>query len=78
LKQTFSIFIFDILGLESEQKQEDSHNELLHKTVDMLLQIRQEAKKNKDFAKSDEIRNTLTSLGVVIKDTKDGFEWEIN
>jgi cysteinyl-tRNA synthetase len=35
-----------------------------------------DAKKNKDWATADKIRNQLTEMGVVIRDTKDGFEWE--
>ena len=46
--------------------------------MDLLLTIRQQAKANKDWATSDEIRNTLTALGFEIKDTKDGFEWRLN
>jgi len=45
--------------------------------VDMLLNMRLEAKRNKDWATSDKIRNELTALGFTIKDTKDGFEWSL-
>ena len=45
--------------------------------IDLLLNIRLEAKKNKDWATSDKIRNELTAIGFEIKDTKDGFEWKI-
>ena len=45
--------------------------------VDMLLNMRLEAKRNKDWTTSDRIRNELTALGFQIKDTKDGFEWTI-
>jgi cysteinyl-tRNA synthetase len=48
------------------------------KAVDMLLQMRMQAKQNKDWATSDKIRNELTALGFEIKDTKDGFEWKLN
>ena len=44
----------------------------------MLLNMRIEAKNNKDWGTADKIRNELTEMGVIIKDTKDGFEWEIN
>jgi len=39
--------------------------------------MRLDAKKNKDWATSDKIRNELTELGFEIKDTKDGFEWKL-
>jgi cysteinyl-tRNA synthetase len=45
--------------------------------VDLLLNLRIEAKNNKDWVTSDKIRNSLTEMGFEIKDTKDGFEWEI-
>ena len=77
LQDLFGTFLFTIMGIQQIQKQSDSHDDILKATIDMLLTYRMEAKKNKDFTKSDEIRNTLTNLGVTIKDTKDGFEWEI-
>jgi cysteinyl-tRNA synthetase len=43
----------------------------------MLLNMRLDAKRNKDWATSDKIRNELTALGFTIKDTKDGFEWSL-
>ena len=45
--------------------------------VDLLLDIRLDAKRNKDWATSDKIRNNLTELGFQIKDTKDGYEWTL-
>jgi cysteinyl-tRNA synthetase len=45
--------------------------------IDMLLNMRLEAKRNKDWGTSDKIRNALTELGFTIKDTKDGFEWSL-
>ncbi len=43
----------------------------------MLLKLRMEAKTNKDWATADKIRNELNALGVEIKDTKEGFEWNL-
>ena len=43
----------------------------------MLLNLRVDAKANKDWATADKIRNELLALGVEIKDTKDGFDWSI-
>lgn len=45
--------------------------------MDLLLSIRAQAKANKDWATSDKIRDELTALGFVIKDTKDGAEWKL-
>ena len=46
--------------------------------VDLLLELRAQAKANKDWATSDKIRNELTALGFVIKDTKEGAEWSLS
>lgn len=76
LKSVFKLYLEDILGLQT-QKQNSESAEAYKKAIDLLLNIRLEAKKNKDWATSDKIRNELTALGFEIKDTKDGFEWKI-
>jgi cysteinyl-tRNA synthetase len=78
LKETFRLFLFDILGLKEEKGSSDNREVAYAKVVDMLLEQRMEAKVNKDWATSDKIRNELTALGFEIKDTKDGFEWKLN
>ena len=76
LKAVYSAFIEDVLGLKSETEASGG-NEAYKKAIDLLLNMRLEAKQNKDWATSDKIRNELTALGFEIKDTKDGFEWKI-
>jgi cysteinyl-tRNA synthetase len=76
LKTVFKIFIEDVLGLKPESEASGG-NEAYKKAIDLLLNMRLEAKRNKDWATSDKIRNELTALGFEIKDTKDGFEWKI-
>ena len=76
LKSVFGLFIENVLGLKTQNEANES-SEAYHKAIDLLLNIRLEAKKNKDWATSDKIRNELTALGFEIKDTKDGFEWKI-
>lgn len=75
LKRLFRVFVYDILGLRPEEKEETG--ELVSRLVDLLLNIRQEVKKKKEFEISDRIRSELGKLGVEVKDTKEGFEWEI-
>ncbi|MBT4411776.1 MAG: cysteine--tRNA ligase [Bacteroidetes bacterium] len=77
LKNLFDKYIFRVLGLlsESEGSLSDTHTPAL---IDLLLSLRQEAKKNKDFALADQIRNQLSDMGIVIKDGKEGSTWEIN
>jgi len=76
LKAVFRTFIEDVLGLKSETEA-TAGNEAYKKAIDLLLNMRLEAKQNKEWATSDKIRNELTALGFEIKDTKDGFEWKI-
>lgn len=80
LKDVWKTFAIDILGLrlEADNAAAAGQNVEAYKgAVDMLLNMRLEAKRNKDFATSDKIRNELTALGFSIKDGKDSFEWSL-
>jgi cysteinyl-tRNA synthetase len=76
LHQFMKTFIFDVLGLKEEATQESSNNKL-DEVIELLLSVRQEAKAAKNYALADQIRDQLKALGIVVKDKKDGFEWEI-
>jgi len=76
LRNLYDTFVFELLGLKDEEYS-NSNNDKLQEVVDLLLNIRQDAKKNKDFSTSDKIRDELINLGFSIKDKKDGFEWEL-
>ena len=60
-----------ILGIITEKKEES-----LDADIEAMIAQRQEARKNKDFAKADEIRDTLLAMGIVLKDTREGVKWE--
>jgi len=77
LKSFFRTVIFDILGLIDDHMSGSKHAELAAKLVEMLLNMRLEAKQRKDFATSDRIRDELAKLGVIVRDRKDGFDWEL-
>ena len=77
LQDTWKTFVEDILGLRIGCNEASASTEAFSKAVDLLLNMRLEAKRNKDWATSDRIRDELTALGFSIKDTKDGFEWSI-
>ena len=78
LRAVWKTYAMDILGLQLDGAQDAGAGMDAYKgAVDMLLEMRLEAKRNKDWATSDKIRNALTELGFTIKDTKDGFEWSI-
>jgi cysteinyl-tRNA synthetase len=76
LKSVFKLYIEDIFGLKADSNSE-AGSDAYKKAIDLLLNIRLEAKRNKDWGTSDKIRNELTALGFSIKDTKDGFEWSL-
>ncbi|MCF8235380.1 MAG: cysteine--tRNA ligase [Bacteroidales bacterium] len=74
LKQMMKVFTLEILGLQEEDT--DGQDELISYLMDTLLDIRQNARKNKDFATSDKIRDDLAKLNISIKDSKEGSSWE--
>lgn len=61
----------DILGLVVEKEEE-----LLAADIEKLIEDRQAARKAKDFAKADEIRNTLLEKGIILEDTREGVKWK--
>lgn len=77
LKKLYEVFFFGILGMQDETAAGVDITPYA-RAIDLLLEIRGNAKKNKDWATSDLIRNQLTSLGFNVKDTKDGVEWNLN
>jgi len=76
LKSFYKTVVFDILGLKEEQVADSAQNEALSGAVELLINLRKEAKANKDWATSDKIRNELNTIGIELKDTKDGVEWK--
>jgi cysteinyl-tRNA synthetase len=69
MKIQLSAFIVDIFGLQSSKA---DNNNKLEGVLQLLINIRKEAKQRKDFVTSDKIRNELSALGVQLKDEKDG------
>lgn len=69
LKQQLKLFVEDIFGLKNERAADDGK---LDGVLQLLIDIRKEAKGRKDFVTSDKIRNELTTLGIQLKDEKDG------
>ena len=74
LKETLNAFVFDVLGLENTNSNTatDSSSDKLSGTLELLIQLRTEARANKDFATSDKIRDELAKLDIELKDGKDG------
>ena len=77
LRATTSRWVFDILGLRDEKAEATGGKDMVSPLVEMLLDMRMEAKAAKNWALSDQIRDRLTAIGIRVKDRKDGYDWEI-
>ncbi|MAU26065.1 MAG: cysteine--tRNA ligase [Muricauda sp.] len=77
LRETLHGFVFEVLGLENEQ-QAKGNSEILNGVVQLLIEMRNNARASKDFATSDRIRDELAALGVQLKDGKEGTTYTIN
>ncbi|RKS14976.1 cysteine--tRNA ligase [Flavobacterium sp. 120] len=75
-EKAMNSFVFEVLGLEDE-KVSDSGNDKLEGTVNMLIEMRKQARDNKNFALSDQIRDQLIALGIQLKDGKEGTTFSI-
>jgi cysteinyl-tRNA synthetase len=67
LKSTLETFVFDVLGIKNE-KIANNNIEKLEGVVNLMIQMRNEARANKDFAMSDQIRDQLLAIGIQLKD----------
>ncbi len=80
LRELFDTFLVEILGIRVENAGSESGASNLkpfEDAVDLLLDMRSEAKARKDWATSDLIRDKLAEIGFDVKDTKNGFEWSL-
>lgn len=78
LSDVFKVFAADVLGLRDETEGGGEREDAYRGAVDLLLRLRAEAKANKNWALSDEIRGQLQALGFTVKDTKDGATWSLD
>ncbi|PCE64394.1 cysteine--tRNA ligase [Sediminicola luteus] len=77
LAQGMRCFTHDILGIENQKGVEGQQGEQLDQVVQLLIELRNEARTNRDFATSDKIRNQLADMGIQLKDGKDGTTFSI-
>ncbi len=81
LKKLFQTYLVDILGIRPEgaasQEGNASAMKPYEEAIDLLLQMRADAKAAKDWATSDRIRDRMNEIGFDVKDTKDGWEWSV-
>ncbi len=77
LKETMNAFAFDVLGLVNKADEKNDADKLSG-TVELLINLRSEARANKDFATSDKIRDELAKIGIQLKDGKEGTTFSLN
>lgn len=77
LKQTMHDFMFDVLGLQNVSGTVSQDGEKLSAAVELLIELRDQARANKDFATSDKIRDQLAEKGIQLKDGKDGTTFQL-
>lgn len=75
LKATLNAFVFDVLGL---QNVEENNNEKLDQTLQVLIELRNQARKSKNFDLSDQIRDKLLAEGIELKDGREGTTYVLN
>lgn len=73
LKSLYNNYVFDVLGLKEESSQSKDENS--ESIMQLVIQLRNEAKSKKDFATSDKIRDELKKLKIQLNDTKEGTSW---
>ena len=77
LQKTMSAFMFDVLGLLDKVSENNDTSDKLSSTIELLIKLRAEARNNKDFALSDQIRDQLQEMGIQLKDGKEGTTFTI-
>ena len=78
LRSLFQIFFIDLLGIKVNNEADSVNTSKAYEgAMDLLMEIRKNAKAQKDWATSDLIRDKLGALGFDIKDTKNGVEWSV-
>jgi cysteinyl-tRNA synthetase len=75
-KQAINAFVFDVLGLMNEAARESSNK--INGVIELLIKLRKEARENKDWALSDQIRDELLVLGIQLKDGREGTTFSVN
>ncbi len=78
LNKMMTLFIQDVLGIAPEEKSSDATEDTLNKTIGLLIELRNNARANKDFATSDLIRYQLLEYGIQLKDGKEGTQFKLN
>ena len=77
LSTFFEQFVFDILGLKDETAVASGNSDVIDGLMDFIIELRQDARENKDWPASDKIRDKMKELKIQLKDGKEGTEWTV-
>ena len=77
LRTTMHSFVYDVLGLPKEIEGQNNGQQQLDAAVNLLIDLRNQARANKDFATSDAIRDRLQEAGIQLKDGKEGTSFSL-
>lgn len=75
LQENFDIICNEVLGLKEDNSSSDS--KVIEGLMSLILEIRKTSREQKDYATSDKIRDALKTIGIEIKDSKEGAEWRV-
>lgn len=75
LQENFNIICNEVLGLKEDNSSSDS--KVIEGLMSLILEIRKTSREQKDYATSDKIRDVLKTIGIEIKDSKEGAEWRV-
>src|SRR5690606_30723504 len=78
LKVARSALVFDAMGLRRQTAVAQSAHDNRDGVIQMLIKIREQARADKNWALSDQVRDELSELGIQLKDGKDGTEYSLN
>ena len=79
LKEVFHQFIFQIFGLKDElESASNGKGNPISGLMEIIIELRKEARQNKDWATADKIRDGLNELNILLKDGKEGTSWSLN
>ena len=78
LQEKITLFLREVLGIAPEETSNNANTQKLNQTVELLIELRNQARANKDFQTSDRIRDQLAACGIELKDGKEGTQFTLN
>ena len=78
LQEKITLFLREVLGIAPEETSNNANTQKLNQTVELLIELRNQARANKDFQTSDRIRDQLAACGIQLKDGKEGTQFTLN